>query len=139
MIEIGAALMQVLASPFSNIPMIGASGAVAGLLGAHLLLFPKARVTVLFPVFWRFRDEEGTTQVALNTVWIDRKSSRGANWDFYFLPVFHVGDSPNGSAWDFLFGFVGYKREGTYKQLKLLWIPIDLTKPPPTSTGAPAK
>lgn len=48
---IGAALMQVLASPFSNIPMIGASGAVAGLLGAHLLLFPKARVTVLFPVF----------------------------------------------------------------------------------------
>ncbi len=99
----------------------------------------KKRSTVLFPVFWRFRDEEGTTQVALNTVWIDRKSSRGANWDFYFLPVFHVGDSPNGSAWDFLFGFVGYKREGTYKQLKLLWIPIDLTKPPPTSTGAPAK
>lgn len=96
----------------------------------------KKRSTVLFPVFWRFRDEEGTTQVALNTVYLDRKSSRGTSWDFYFLPVFHVGDSPNGSAWDFLFGFVGYKREGSYKQLKLLWIPIDLTKPPAATQPA---
>lgn len=45
-----ASQAQVLASPWSTAPMIGASGAVAGVLGAHLLLFPRSRVTVLFPV-----------------------------------------------------------------------------------------
>ncbi|MGZ3476773.1 MAG: hypothetical protein ACXVCJ_19900 [Polyangiales bacterium] len=90
----------------------------------------KKRATVAFPVFWRFRDEEGITQLALNTLYLERASSKGPNWDFYFLPFVHVGEQPNGNAWDFLFGFVGYKREGTYKQLKLFWIPIDLTKNP---------
>jgi membrane associated rhomboid family serine protease len=42
-----AALAQVLASPGSTVPMIGASGAVAGVLGAYILLFPGARVLTL--------------------------------------------------------------------------------------------
>ena len=88
------------------------------------------RTTVAFPIFWRFRDDEGVTQVAANTLYIERASSKGPNYDFYFLPFVHVGEQPNGNAWDFLFGFVGYKREGTYKQLKLFWIPIDLTANP---------
>ncbi len=91
---------------------------------------PKKRSTVAFPLFWRFRDEEGITQVALNTVYLERTSSKGANYDFYFLPLVHVGEEPNGNAWDVLFGLVGYKRVGTYKQLKLFWIPIDLTANP---------
>ncbi|GAC1360857.1 MAG: hypothetical protein NVSMB47_13360 [Polyangiales bacterium] len=97
---------------------------------------PKKRTTIAFPVFWRFRDEEGTTQVALNTYYVERPSSKGPNYDFYFLPFVHVGEQPNGSSWDFLFGFVGYKRQGSYKQLKLLWLPIDLT---PDPSAAPAK
>lgn len=96
----------------------------------------KKRSTVAFPVFWRFRDEEGVTQLALNTLYLERTSAKGPNWDFYFLPIMHVGEQPNGNAWDFLFGFVGYKREGTYKQLKLFWIPIDLTKNPAEAQGA---
>jgi len=36
--------------PVSHLPMIGASGAVSGLLGAYLLLFPKARVLTLVPL-----------------------------------------------------------------------------------------
>ena len=50
-----AALAQVLASPHSAIPMVGASGAIAGVLGAYLLLFPSARVITLVPLglFWR--------------------------------------------------------------------------------------
>lgn len=48
---VAAAQAQVLAGPWSELPMIGASGAVAGVLGAHLLLFPRSSVTVLFPVF----------------------------------------------------------------------------------------
>ena len=44
---IGAGLMHVLAVPTSAVPTIGASGAVAGVMGGYLLLFPKARVDIL--------------------------------------------------------------------------------------------
>lgn len=51
-----AAVSQVLMSPSSTVPMIGASGAVSGVLGAYLLLFPHARILTLvtFGFFWRF-------------------------------------------------------------------------------------
>ncbi len=42
-----AALAQVLQDPASATPMIGASGAISGVLGAYLLLYPRARVLVL--------------------------------------------------------------------------------------------
>ena len=45
---LGAALIQIAADPDSTIPMVGASGAIAAVLGGYLLLFPKARVDVLF-------------------------------------------------------------------------------------------
>jgi membrane associated rhomboid family serine protease len=48
---IAAAVAQVVMSPASSIPMIGASGAVSGVLGGYLLLFPHARVLVLFTFF----------------------------------------------------------------------------------------
>jgi membrane associated rhomboid family serine protease len=48
---IGAALAQVLINPSSPVPMVGASGAIAGMLGAYLVLFPRAPVTVLNPIF----------------------------------------------------------------------------------------
>lgn len=44
---IGAALGQVLVDPSSTIPMVGASGAISGVLGAYLLLFPRAEVESL--------------------------------------------------------------------------------------------
>ena len=44
-----AALAQALADPTSTIPMVGASGAIGGVLGAYVLLYPKARVLVLIP------------------------------------------------------------------------------------------
>jgi membrane associated rhomboid family serine protease len=52
---IAAAAMQVVAAPGSEVPMIGASGAVSGVLGAYLLLFPHANVLtlVIFGFFWR--------------------------------------------------------------------------------------
>ena len=43
-----AALTQAVIEPDSSLPMIGASGAVSGVLGAYLVLHPHARVTVLF-------------------------------------------------------------------------------------------
>ena len=42
-----ASAAQVLASPNSPIPSIGASGAIAGVLGAYIVLFPRARVQAL--------------------------------------------------------------------------------------------
>jgi membrane associated rhomboid family serine protease len=45
---LGAALFQYLADPASLIPMVGASGAIAGVMGGYLLLYPRARVDVLF-------------------------------------------------------------------------------------------
>jgi membrane associated rhomboid family serine protease len=50
---VGAAAAQVAAQPDSQVPMIGASGAVSGVLGGYLLLFPRARVLTLVPV-WIF-------------------------------------------------------------------------------------
>ena len=42
-----AALAQIVPDPNSMVPMVGASGAIAGVMGGYLLLFPKARVDVL--------------------------------------------------------------------------------------------
>jgi membrane associated rhomboid family serine protease len=47
---IAAALAQTLANPGSEIPMVGASGAIAGVLGAYLLLHPRANVGVLLVI-----------------------------------------------------------------------------------------
>ena len=47
---IAAVFGQVLQNPASEIPMIGASGAISGVLGAYLLLYPHARILVLIPL-----------------------------------------------------------------------------------------
>ncbi len=47
---IAAVFAQALPNPASTIPMIGASGAISGVLGAYLLLFPHARVLVIIPL-----------------------------------------------------------------------------------------
>ena len=47
---LGAAMAQVLAKPDSEIPMVGASGAISGIMGAYLVLFPRVRVFTLVPL-----------------------------------------------------------------------------------------
>ena len=51
---IAASLTEVLLKPGSALPTIGASGAIAGVLGAYFLLYPRARVILLVPVFLFF-------------------------------------------------------------------------------------
>lgn len=49
---VGASLTHIIFNANSQIPMIGASGAIAGVLGAYLILYPKARVnTLVFFIF----------------------------------------------------------------------------------------
>ncbi|MEL7099951.1 MAG: rhomboid family intramembrane serine protease [Pseudomonadota bacterium] len=52
---VAAALAQYAFEPFSPVPMVGASGAIAGVMGAYLLMFPKARVDIFifFIIFFR--------------------------------------------------------------------------------------
>lgn len=45
-----AALSHAFTDPSSTIPMVGASGAISGVLGAYLLLFPRAQVLVFIPM-----------------------------------------------------------------------------------------
>jgi len=49
-----AGLLQTYVLPTSQVPMIGASGAIAGVLGAYLVLFPRSRVASLVPIFFIF-------------------------------------------------------------------------------------
>lgn len=52
---LAASALQIAADPLSRIPMVGASGAIAGVMGAYLLLFPRAKVDIFlfFVVFFR--------------------------------------------------------------------------------------
>ena len=52
---LAAAGAQIVAAPMSDVPMVGASGAIAGVLGGYLLMFPRARVDILviFVIFFK--------------------------------------------------------------------------------------
>ena len=52
---LAAAALQVASAPYSPVPMIGASGAIAGVMGGYLLLFPRAKVDVLIIIVIFFR------------------------------------------------------------------------------------
>jgi len=51
---LAAAIAQMAIDPSSRVPMVGASGAIAGVMGAYLVKFPKSRVVMLFWFFFFF-------------------------------------------------------------------------------------
>jgi len=51
---LAAAALHTVLNTMSVIPSVGASGAIAGVMGAYLILFPSARVTTLVPFFFLF-------------------------------------------------------------------------------------
>ena len=48
---IASALATVWIAPESNVPVIGASGAIAGVLGAYFILYPRGRILTILPIF----------------------------------------------------------------------------------------
>lgn len=54
-VGIAAAILQLAVFPGSKVPMVGASGAISGVLGAYLLKFPRNRVSLLFFFFFIIR------------------------------------------------------------------------------------
>lgn len=51
---LGAGLCHIYTNPHSTLPTIGASGAISGVMGAYLMLFPHSRIITLIPVFFFF-------------------------------------------------------------------------------------
>ena len=52
---VAAALAQTITQPDSVVPMVGASGAIAGVMGAYFVLYPKSRIVTLIPLFFFFQ------------------------------------------------------------------------------------
>lgn len=84
---IAAAFAQVMVNPNSTIPMIGASGAISGVLGAYLLLYPYGRVLTLMVFFYFIRMAELPAIVLLGL------------WFFLQLANASLGQLEGGVAW----------------------------------------
>jgi membrane associated rhomboid family serine protease len=56
---LAAAFLHIVISSNSAIPTVGASGAISGILGAYMVLYPRVRVHVFFPPFWFFSMRAG--------------------------------------------------------------------------------
>ncbi|MGH9008257.1 MAG: rhomboid family intramembrane serine protease, partial [Acidimicrobiia bacterium] len=48
---VAAALAHIATQPSSIVPVVGASGAIAGVMGAYLVIYPKARILTIIPLF----------------------------------------------------------------------------------------
>jgi membrane associated rhomboid family serine protease len=73
---VAAGLLQTYVLPSSLVPMIGASGAVAGVLGAYLILFPRSRIASLVPILFIFTIIEIPAMLYL-IFWFSRNCIRG--------------------------------------------------------------
>ncbi|MGD0677048.1 MAG: hypothetical protein ABSC94_16655 [Polyangiaceae bacterium] len=86
----------------------------------------KGRTTIGFPLYWRFADSQtnAVTQVAANTLYVQKKVMGGADWEFHFLPFFSYGENPSGYFWNVLFGLAGYSQYAHGAQVRAFWIPF---------------
>lgn len=111
-----ATLVQVITNPVSNLPIVGASGAISGILGAYLIRYPRARIEVLI---WLF--------IFIKRVWIPAIYVLG----FWFLIQVSNGlgaltfQQQGGVAWfahigGFLAGVLGLLLMDSYER-KRLW------------------
>jgi len=97
---VAAALFHTLLNPNSAVPTVGASGAIAGVMGAYFLLYPRARVLTLVPLFFVF------------FLWLPAWIVLG----YWFVAQFvsgaagriasHSGDQPGVAFWAHVGGFL---------------------------------
>ncbi|MFZ5634927.1 MAG: rhomboid family intramembrane serine protease [Bacillota bacterium] len=90
-------IAHILANPTSEVPIIGASGAIAGVLGAYFVSFPRARILALIPIIFFFTLAEIPAVIFL------------AMW--FILQLFNGAASLGGAAntvawWAHIGGFV---------------------------------
>jgi hypothetical protein len=102
---------------------------------------PRGRTTVGFPIYWRFADgqDDSVTQVAANTLYMQKRVAGGLDWQFHLLPLFSYGESPTGHFWNLLFGLAGYSRDGARSEVRALWVPFELGGSVPSAPKAAAR
>ncbi len=114
---LGAAVIQSLVSFLTgavDVPMVGASGAISGVLGAYLYLFPHARILALVPVFFFLTFME-LPAVFFIGMWVFIQIING----LITLPFASMG----GVAWFAHIGgfFVGYRLVRVFYRRRLYW------------------
>jgi membrane associated rhomboid family serine protease len=114
---LGAAVIQSLVSFLTgavHVPMVGASGAISGVLGAYLYLFPHARILALVPIFFFLTFTE-LPAVFFIGMWVFIQIING----LITLPFAGMG----GVAWFAHIGgfFVGYKLVRVFYRRRLYW------------------
>ena len=95
---IGASVAQIMFHPASRIPVVGASGAISGVLGAYLVSFPHARVTTLLIIFFFIRFIELPTYVFLIVWFLFQFVSGASQWG-------STGDMGGVAYWAHMGGF----------------------------------
>lgn len=103
-----AALAHVATAPYSAAPLVGASGAVSGILGAYLVLFPKARVWIL--LFLRL-------PIRIGALWV-----LGGWFGLQILSWWMARDSDSGIAWGAHVGGFLAGAAITYAIRRRLWM-----------------
>jgi membrane associated rhomboid family serine protease len=113
-----AAITQIFSDPQSLIPMVGASGAIAGVMGAYLVLFPRARILTLVPIFFFFTFFELPALVIIgywaliqfiNASWLGGGEMRDGGIAYYA----HIGGFVTGLSW--------ILASGLRKRVKMNW------------------
>lgn len=98
-----AAMAHVVADPASAVPMVGASGAISGVMGAYLVLYPRARVDTLFYFLVFFRVVPLPAWVILGYWFVIQLVSTGAGAGAGVAYAAHVGGFVAGLALVLLF------------------------------------
>lgn len=96
-----AGLLQFAANPVARVPTVGASGAIAGVLGAYMMAFPRARVITLVPLLFFFPIVALPAMIVLGLWFIYQ----------FFSGTLAIGTASGGVAWwahigGFAFGYV---------------------------------
>ena len=104
-----AAISQYLSNTKTSIPMIGASGAIAGVLGAYIYLFPKAKITVIMPMLIFFFTVKLPSYIVLGF--------------WFFIQFININDNSNIAYLAHIGGFVSgllyaalFIKKTTYKK-----------------------
>ena len=108
-----AVFAQVVINPDSQIPMIGASGAISGVLAGYLLLYPRARIVTLVPIFIFLHFVELRAFLFI-FIWF------GLQLFYAYIALGNISQDAGGVAWfahlgGFFAGLIGVRVLGTRK------------------------
>lgn len=106
---LAASVIHLFFNWHANVPTIGASGAIAGVMGGYLILYPRARVLTLLPLFFIFSFVEVPAFVFLG-IWLV----------FQFLSAAATAEGTSGIAW---WAHIGGFIAGALLLKPFAWVP----------------